>query len=164
MLIRHASINDSKQIAKVHIKAWQETYGGIISQQYINSLNYEEKVEKWNSNIAKKDNIVLVAEDEACGIVGFAFCGINNEIEYKYDMDFHALYLLKEYKRRGIGKKLFKAMKKEVLQLGYESLIVWALEDNPNIKFYEAMGGTLVGKQNYLYGDRYVTLVAFGYS
>jgi GNAT superfamily N-acetyltransferase len=40
------------------------------------------------------------------------------------------LYILKAYQNRGYGSKITKIAVKKLVDLGYNSLIVWALQDN----------------------------------
>ena len=35
--VRPANINDVESIAKVHVQGWQETYGGLVSDEYLDS-------------------------------------------------------------------------------------------------------------------------------
>ena len=41
MKVRHAVHNDIPKIAEIHVKSWQTTYHGIISQEYLDALNVE---------------------------------------------------------------------------------------------------------------------------
>jgi hypothetical protein len=66
MNIRMAEIADSEGIAKVHVDSWHETYSGLICHDYLNSLSYIEKNEKWKEIIqdATQLKIALVIENE----------------------------------------------------------------------------------------------------
>ena len=41
--IRTATIEDAKQIAFVHIDSWRTTYSGILTEEYLDKLNLQEK-------------------------------------------------------------------------------------------------------------------------
>ncbi len=165
MNIRKAVIADSSGIAKVHVAAWHETYKGLICDEYLNSISCDEKTEKWKKIIQDdmQTERVHVIENESKDIVGFAFYGINNEKEYEYDADLHAMYILKAYQNRGYGSKLIKIAVKELVDLGCNSLIIWALKDNVYCRFYEKIGGIKVGERLHTYGNQKVKLVGYGW-
>ncbi|WP_026884553.1 GNAT family N-acetyltransferase [Clostridium akagii] len=165
MNIRKAVIEDAIGIAKVHIKAWQETYKGLICEEYLNSISLGEKTKKWKDIIQenRKAERTLVIENELRDIVGFAFYGINNEKKYEYDGDLHAIYILKAYQNCGCGSKIIKTAVKELVDLGCNSLMIWALKDNPYCRFYEKIGGIKVGERQHTYGNQEVKLAGYGW-
>ncbi|MDD3224707.1 MAG: GNAT family N-acetyltransferase [Clostridium sp.] len=160
-----ADIGDSKGIAKVHVDAWHETYNGIISDEYLNFLSYDEKSQKWEKIISDNNKYqkVFVIENEEQGIIGFGFCGVNEEKEYDYDADLHAIYILRAYQNLGYGSKLIKIAVKELMELGYKSLIVWALKGNSYCRFYEKLGGRKIKERPYQYGSQQVILIGYGF-
>ena len=165
MNIRKAVIADAFGIAKVHVEAWHETYKGLICEEYSNSISLDEKTKKWKKIIQDdvKTERTLVIENELGDIVGFAFYGINNEKEYEYDADLHAIYILKAYQNRGYGSKIIKISVKELVDLECNSLIIWALKDNIYCRFYEKIGGIKVGERQHTYGNQEVKLVGYGW-
>jgi len=42
MRIREASVEDASAIARVAVDTWKTAYRGIIDDNYLNSLSYEE--------------------------------------------------------------------------------------------------------------------------
>lgn len=71
MNIRKARLKDAEGIARVHVDSWRTTYKGIIPDDYLNSLSYEQRTELWKNNIGKKGNYVLVAENTEEQVIGF---------------------------------------------------------------------------------------------
>jgi len=61
--IRRANIEDADGIAKVHVDSWKTTYKGIIPNNFLNGLSYEDRTELWKQNINKEDNYVIIAEN-----------------------------------------------------------------------------------------------------
>ena len=165
MNIRRAEITDIAGIAKVQVDAWHETYKGLICDEYLKALSYGDKTEKWKRIIEDegRPQRTLVIENESKDIVGFAFCGPNEEKEYDYDADLHALYILKAYQNQGYGSKIIKMAVKELVDLGYNSLIIWALEGNDYCRFYEKMGGIKVEERLHTYGNQEVKLIGYGW-
>lgn len=54
MKIREAIVSDAKGIAKVHVDSWRTTYKGIIPDDFLNNLSYEQRTKLWEENIDSK--------------------------------------------------------------------------------------------------------------
>lgn len=150
--IRTAELPDSEAIATVQIRSWRETYPGIMPQERLDSLNLERSTEHWKGNISGAFT-VLVAEVDS-RIVGFASGGDNyiyNNCETGQgnacDCELGALYLLRDFQGRGIGKALFEGFRERMRQETRRTMIIWVAEKNPSTGFYAAMGGELVDRK-----------------
>ena len=74
-----------------------------------------------------------------------------------------AIYVLKEFQHRKIGTELVKLVVNYFKVNKIESMITWALKENPSRRFYEKLGGTLQGEQSIeIGGIRYIE-VAYGW-
>jgi GNAT superfamily N-acetyltransferase len=103
---------------------------------------------------------VFVAEEDG-RVVGFASGGPARADAPNHEGELYAVYLLKEYQGRGIGRALFDAVVRMLLQRGMRSMAIWVLADNPACGFYERMGGQRVySRDEELQG---VTLHEVGY-
>lgn len=143
MIIREAIIGDEVGLAKVHIDTWLSTYIGLVSQNFLNQLDYRTSAQNWKSIINENNNILLVAENEKGGIVGYAFGGKNRIDDRFFEGELYALYILKASQRKGVGKLLFKSFINKLVEKGFGAMIVWVLKGNPYYKFYERMGGII---------------------
>lgn len=74
-------------------------------------------------------------------IVGFVSYGKNRDIEADNSGEVYAIYILEEFHKKGLGKKMISYVKNDLKEKGYTSLVIWTLEENPNKKFYEKLGG-----------------------
>jgi ribosomal protein S18 acetylase RimI-like enzyme len=144
MIIRKAKLDDATGIAKVHVDSWRTTYKGIIPDDFLNNLSYEQRTELWKGNITKEDNYVVVAENNEGQIVGFADAWKRENNVLKSSSDLTSIYLLKEYQGQGIGKKLLKELFEHFKQLGNGKIFVEVLEENKTRYFYEYYGAKLV--------------------
>lgn len=145
MIIRAAEITDASSIAKVNIKAWKSTYGGIINDEYLRGLSYEN-LEKAMKNLIinslKDKRYIFVAEDDTGSIIGFASCGIVREKDEIYKGELYSIYILKEFQNKGIGKLLYNSVIQKLQKNNLILMIIWVLEENRHAKeFYELMGG-----------------------
>lgn len=143
MIIREALIEDAQGIARVHVDSWRTTYKGIIPENFLKNLTYEQRTELWEKNISNTESHVLVAENNDNQIIGFAD-GWKREINSENNAsDLTSLYLLEAYQGQGIGKKLFKEIFVHFKNLGHEKIFVDVLEDNKTRYFYEYYGAKL---------------------
>jgi ribosomal protein S18 acetylase RimI-like enzyme len=151
MIIREASIQDVDGIAEVHLMSWRTTYKGIISDSYLSNLSLDGRRKNWlwTFNHLNQDETIFVAEKSDGGIVGFSSSGKNRNIEYPHGGEVYAIYLLDEFQGQGIGRKLFQESVNSLLQKGYQSMMLWVLENNPALGFYQRMGGGNGAKRYY---------------
>lgn len=140
MIIRKATLNDAKGIAKVHVDSWKTTYANIMPVEYLNQLSYEERERLWEKNMTNSD--VFIAENAEGKIIGFSSGGKERSNNYPgYIGELYAIYILKEYQGNGLGKLLVKPIIKKLHQKNLFSMVVLVLEDNPSRLFYEALDG-----------------------
>ena len=137
--IRKAVPSDAQGIAKVHVESWKSTYINIVPENFLNNLSYEKREDYWLSVIPNGG--VYVAEDENNQIIGFASGGKERSGNYSnYNGEIYAIYILKEYQGRGIGKLLLEPIINDLTTQGIFTMLVLALEDNPSRHFYEKLG------------------------
>jgi ribosomal protein S18 acetylase RimI-like enzyme len=60
------------------------------------------------------------------------------------------LYVRERHQRRGLGRRLVQAVAAHLAQRGRHALVIGCLAANaPARRFYEALGGRLVGEREY---------------
>jgi GNAT superfamily N-acetyltransferase len=146
MLIREAQPADAGALARVHVASWRTTYAGIIPADFLARLSSSQREPFLQGTLTNPDpwRFNLVAE-EAGKIIGFASGGPERNNDPIYKGELHAIYLLADYQRRGIGRQLTAAVAARLLQQGMASMLVWVLADNrPARAFYERLGGQLL--------------------
>lgn len=162
-IIREANIKDVKSIAKVNLDTWKTTYSNIISQDYLNSLSYGKYEIIWEKilNNLKKTSYFYVAEEKNGNIIGFAWAGLNRGSQTKEIGELYAIYVLKRYQRKGIGKALFSSIFKNFYEKNIKNVIVWILKKNINRKFYESLQGKYYKEKREKIGDKHYNLIAY---
>jgi len=145
MKIRPAEMGDVAAIAMVRVDTWRTTYPGLIPQHVLDAMTYVDSEQNWRSILASKDQAryAYVAEMDN-HIVGFAVGGVERGRLPTCDGELYALYLLKAYQRRGIGRRLLLAVAQRLREDDYQCMSVWVLAGNPARHFYQALGGTAV--------------------
>lgn len=139
--IRLNTIEDQTAIAKIKIDSWKYTYKGIIDEEYLSSLNYQEQTDKYIASFAEYKKSVLIAEHQKTKeIVGYS-CFSTEPNEYA-ESELISIYLNPKHLRKGIGSCLLRETIKELKKYNKKNMILWCLKDNTKaIKFYEKMGG-----------------------
>lgn len=162
MIIRKATSEDAEGIAIEHVKSWQTTYKDILPQDILTGLSYRQRQKQWAKNIENSN--VYVAEDMDGDIIGFSTGGRERTGKYPgFSGELYAIYILEEYQRQGIGKKLLKQVLEELERANHHSVLVWVLEHNPAADFYESSGAIFLDKTDIqIAGNTYQEL-AYGW-
>ncbi len=153
MNIRRAQITDAAEIAKVHVKSWQQSYRGLVDDDYLLEMSVTEREERWREWLMQKSHIVLVLEDENKELCGF-ISGGSIRSQHPYESEVYAFYLLKEVQLKGHGTKMLKRFSEELLSLGKKSMIVWVLKDNPSKQAYISLGGKKIDEEQITIGKQ----------
>ncbi len=165
MVIRKAEIEDIPAIAKIHIASWRSTYAGIVADEFLSSLSYEEREQMWRNALSSSANQVslYVAETPDGYLVGFASGGPERTGDTAWRGEIYAIYLLQSHQRRGVGSMLLRALVRELVEIGLTSLLVWVLSANPACHFYERLDAKYVREKEIEIGQQRLTEVAYGW-
>ena len=144
-IIRKKQRKDCFTVAHVVTIAWNETYKGIVSDDFLNNLYLDEEERATNSynNFNEKSNHQYVLEIDG-KIVGFISVGPSAETNYYNFGEIYSIYIINEYKGYGFGKKLIEAGINELKKMGYDKMMISCLVGNPSNKFYEHIGGKYI--------------------
>jgi GNAT superfamily N-acetyltransferase len=162
LAIREAKIEDAAAIAYVQVESWKTTYAGIVSDAFLTSLNQEDRMRSWQEQILAGSISIFLAEDET-GIFGFAAGGEAREKLDRYDAELYAIYLLRERQRQGIGRTLGIALASALQEKGFTGMLVWVLEQNPSVSFYERLGAVQIAQKIINIGGVDLQELAFGW-
>lgn len=169
MNIREAKLEDAAAIAKVHVDSWQTTYRDLLPKDYIEKRTYEKRKNNWQNRLssdrkAETSYCIYVAKNAEDRIVGFIDGGLARGDSAIYKGEIYALYILEAYQRRGIGKSLVRSIASRLFQLGLTSIMVWVLEENPAIQFYQALGGQRINQRVIKIGGKKFLEIAYGWT
>lgn len=160
---REATIADVLAVAKVHVQSWRESFTGIVPQTYLDKMSVENRAKAFESGFADDFYKMFVAVTQENGIVGFADFGKIRDYQSKFEAELYAIYLLRDFQRKGIGGKLFDLGVKYLVANNMNSLSLTALEVSPYKRFYEKMGGYLVERKATNFEDESYTTVIYGW-
>ena len=164
MRIRRALPSDAPGIARVHVESWRSTYVGIVPDDYLASLDRNERERVWRRLITDETQVSYVAENRRDGIVGFVSGGPARMDDMAYAGELYAIYLLEQYQRQGIGRRLVGELCAWLLTQGLTTMYTWALEGNPSRRFYESLGGIEFTRQTIAIGGLDIVEVAYDWN
>ena len=147
---RHAKAGDYLEIAKLHVKSWQQNYRGDFSDHFLDTEATAEREGVWQNrlNNPMPNQFCWVAELEG-EICGFACAFLGDDAEHGTLLD--NLHVLGTTKGKGIGRQLMRLVAQEVLKNDPGGkLYLWVLKNNTSaMAFYGRLGGanceTVVG-------------------
>ncbi|QXW84019.1 GNAT family N-acetyltransferase (plasmid) [Bacillus sp. LJBS17] len=163
MKIKKAREEDIKAVARVYVDSWRTTYRGLVPDDYLDELLYEDAEKRWIDFLNnEKESFIYIAMNAAGNIIGFASCkSIDDE---NFDGELYSLYLLKESRGLGVGRQLVSAIAKHFKEKGIASMMVWVMEQNKSgLGFYERMGGKEYLHRKSEFGGTVVDDVAYGW-
>lgn len=152
-IIRKAMPNDAKGIVEVLTYTWQTQYKGLLPDEIIEKRFHtmDERTKKTQEHIMLKNNFYVAEVDNK--IVGVLTYGKSRNDNYSSCGEINAIYVLSDYQKKGIGKKLFLTGIKQLLNDGYQSMILNILKGNNTINFYEYFGGKIMESRFELFGE-----------
>ncbi len=146
--IRPAMAQDAAAIAAVHVQGWQETYVGILPQDYLDGLQFDERLDRWQRMFARVQGDPahggFVAETADGKIVGFLFFGAPRDTDPPAKTEIYYIYILKSHLGQGIGFSFFKAAANVLKSRHENDTYLWVSADNKNaIESYRRWGGVI---------------------
>jgi ribosomal protein S18 acetylase RimI-like enzyme len=162
MIIEAATEADARAIGVVHVLAWHETYRGIVPDSVLASLNPAARAERWLRVIGTEGGVFVLRAGPR--IVGFAAAGPNRDEQLPQQGEIYTLYLLSEAQRQGHGRRLMSAMAADLRRREINSVALWVAEANLGAcRFFETLGGTILGHNIEKRGTWTLPCVAYGW-
>ena len=125
----------------VHCTAWQESYRGIVCDQYLDTMT----VEATTARALNFPENTLVAKDNE-KVVGFAVYGPSRDEDLPDAGEVEAIYVLSEYHGRKVGYRLMNEMFSRLSE--FSTIFLWVFEKNGKaINFYRKYGFELDGSK-----------------
>ena len=169
--LRPAVMADAAAIGAVHVESWRETYSGLLPDEMLAELSVERWAAMWEELLVDpgtaESMAIFVAENEG-RIVGIGGCGPQRDealAKSGFTGEFGMIYVLRSHQGRGLGRSIMASLARSLAKLGHEKASLWVFRENQRARrFYERLGGTIVGEKA---GERNGTLLvdlAYGWS
>lgn len=166
LVLREAAASDAEGIARVMVETWRTTYPGLVDQNYLDRLSVADLKLRWVRILGERrhSNGVFVVEVPETGVVGFASCGRERDLDRTFLGELYAIYLMDAHQRAGWGRRLVAAGARWLEEHGMGSMLVWVLRDNlPARRFYERLGGEYVAETRRPLGEIEIDEVSYGW-
>lgn len=171
--IRRARPGDGVGIGAVHVSAWRDTYAGLLPDDYLAGLSTVRESAFYSRGIADRSHGHAVFVAVASGadappgqhdgfLIGFVSGGRARRPGLG-DGEIETLYLLDDYRDRGVGRRLMRAMAAHLAAVGCRSAMVWVLEANPTRWFYRHLGGRQTARERIRFAGREVEQIAYSW-
>ncbi|WP_018674445.1 GNAT family N-acetyltransferase [Riemerella columbina] len=147
---------DSKAIPLIQelaSKSWRSNYAEILSLeqiQYMLDTMYSTETLKEHFIHPKYHYYGINYLNDNVGFIGY-----ETDIESS-TTKLHRLYLLKEFKGKGIGKEVMDFLKHQVVASGNHRVILNVNKQNPAIQFYEKQGFKIYDEGVFDIGQNFV--------
>lgn len=161
-MILRARVIDAAAIAAIHVQAWQESYRGLIPDDYLNRLGVPERTRghaRWLENEAQGATFLALDSGRP---VGFAQCGKGRGVPAPGWGEVYAIYVLDAGKGRGHGRALMAAAADHLAGRGLLPFMLWVLTANFRaFGFYRHLGGAVFAEKMERFGG--ATLAESGF-
>jgi ribosomal protein S18 acetylase RimI-like enzyme len=164
--IRAAAPSDAPAIGRIHVASWRETYRGMLPDHFLDNLSAVVRAVMWQGARERDLPVLLFVGQLASGeLVGFAGGGPRRGDSPPHDAEVYAIYVLRAARQRGCGRRLLAALAAALRARGFTSLCLWVLRENAQARrFYERLGGQVVGERTEVDGEQELNEVAYGWA
>jgi ribosomal protein S18 acetylase RimI-like enzyme len=139
--LRSAALSDARAIAEVHVDAWRAAYADIVPDEHLRSLSVDRREASWRDAIARGVPEVWVAERDG-KVAGWIAVGASRDADAAVGMgELQAIYIAPDRWSTGVGRALWEAGQRRLVEHRFTAVTVWVLEENARaIRFYRAAG------------------------
>lgn len=133
--VRPATAVDASAVARIHVRAWQQAYAGIIPENILTGLSIQERTVRWAAIAERGDEhgVMRVAEVED-DVIGFSL--VETGADGRCELG--ALYVDPGHWGRGVGHRLHRAAVHDMTAGDREEAVLWVVERNTRARsFYD---------------------------
>jgi len=144
MLLRPAEPSDAVPVARIHCRAWQAGYRGLLPDAYLDGLRAEDRAARYTFGHPDPDRPQTIVAVEDGAVVGFATTGPADDGSGAGEL--LALHVHPDHWGRGHGRALLAAARDALHRRGHAEAVLWILVGNQRAaRVYEADGWRLDG-------------------
>ena len=133
--LRDATVADLDQLVRLHVQAFDETHGPGPS--------VDVREQQWRKAFSDPDPdwFCVVAETSGGRLVAFARGQPYTEEELgDFRGELNKIYVLRQYQKQGVGRRLVCAVARGLLIRGIDSMLLFGDAGSASNGFYERMG------------------------
>jgi ribosomal protein S18 acetylase RimI-like enzyme len=136
---------DAEAISRVHTKSWQQGYRGIFADEYLDGLDWRDRLPFWTNELGvpPRGHVHLVAR-RGDALLGFTAAGPARDDDLPPLFgEVHSIYVDPDAWSLGIGKALLGEAVRKLSGMGprMPGVSLWVFEGNLRARsFYESYG------------------------
>jgi GNAT superfamily N-acetyltransferase len=137
-IIREAVVTDIPALAALHVKTWAQTYWTVLHPPTFKIREWQ-----WLDQFKKNDGswFCFVIANNKNELIGFAKGKKYSHGDLpEFAGELNKIYILREYQRLGLGKRLLGYVARRFLSMGISNMVLFGVAENPSGGFHEAMG------------------------
>ena len=169
--VRVARPPDAVAIGAIHVAVWRSAYPGLLPDAYLARLSVTRQARYYEAAIRGGGGVLIATAsgDELPSgtgrrVIGFATAGRARRTQISGrrlgEGEIETLYVLDDWRDRGVGRGLIRAAGAFLAQAGCRSAFLWVLRDNPSRWFYQRLGGKPVAESSVRVGGIDIAQVA----
>lgn len=135
MEIRKATIDDIKDISRIHALSWEAAYKGIIPQTYLDEIKEDFWVSAYENLLNDEVLTVQVVMENGIIIGCVAYGKARDKSLFNWG-EIVSIYLSPEYFGKGYGNKLLESALLDLKQSGFQNIYLWVLKQNQRARYF----------------------------
>jgi GNAT superfamily N-acetyltransferase len=136
--IREASAADIPAVTRLHVTTWNATYAPLLMK----GPSYDVRERQWREAFARNEAgwFCFVVERPDGELVAFAQGNRSDHPEFGGRLN--KIYVLRDYQRMGIGRRLLGHVARRFRKLGINAMWLFGDARNPSSRVWSALGAT----------------------
>ena len=131
LVIRHAVDGDAEAMGRLHVRAWQSAYRGVMPDEYLDGLQPDERTTMWLDRISRTDLPPLLVAVEGGDVVGFAAFGVEQPSPDSTGCgQLYAMNVDPSHWGKGIGRALLREVTAALTAMGHREAVLWVVPEN----------------------------------
>lgn len=144
--VRDPKLDDCDELGRIHVRAWQHAYRGVMPDAYLDGLVATDRAAMWRRKIESDDGRGLLVQTLGGRPVGFVAFGPEEGRAEAEAGELYALNIDPEHWGRGFGRALVRAATEQLRQWGYRDLVLWVVPQNERaVRLYVSEGWAAEG-------------------
>jgi RimJ/RimL family protein N-acetyltransferase len=144
VVIRAARIDDAAAMGRLHVRAWQHAYRGMMPDASLDELSADDRTAMWTEIVAEPvdERAPIIVAAIGDDVVGFAVAGAAGVVDGGPSIGrLFALNLDPIVWRYGIGRRLLRAATVRLAAAGHDEAMLWVVDRNDRARtLYESEG------------------------
>lgn len=140
-LVRNALLEDAEDIARIHVRAWQAAYRGLVPDTFLDRMSVPKRAAQWRERLTASPRATRIVLDHD-QLAGFASFGPSTDPDPPPGTtELKTLYLDPVAWGRGLGSLLWTHIARELAATPVATVTLWVFAANPRARHFYAQQG-----------------------